>query len=63
MRRLARRAAEVPIIVLTATDDEFLATQAVQEGARVYAPKSAATAQLLELLLRETLRDSGDRSG
>jgi DNA-binding response OmpR family regulator len=55
MRRLIRTAPEIPIIVLTATDDELLASQAIQEGARDYVPKSAATAELLSRLLREVL--------
>jgi DNA-binding NarL/FixJ family response regulator len=55
LRRLAARAPQVPIIVLTATDDEMLADQAMQEGARDYVPKSAATAGLLERLIRQTV--------
>jgi two-component system cell cycle sensor histidine kinase/response regulator CckA len=58
LRRLLATAPDVPIIVLTATDDELLATQAMQEGALDYIPKSAATAELLERLLRATLRGS-----
>ena len=55
MRRLVAADPDVPIIVLTATDDEMLATQAMQEGARDFVPKSAVTPQLLERLVRETL--------
>src|SRR3954463_13394676 len=55
LRRLVAAAPEVPVIVVTATDDEMLATQALQEGARDYIPKSAATLDLLERLTRETL--------
>jgi DNA-binding response OmpR family regulator len=62
LRRLVAAAPEVPVIVVTATDDEMLATQALQEGARDYIPKSAATLNLLERLTRETLWGSGQGS-
>jgi DNA-binding response OmpR family regulator len=55
LRRLVAAAPEVPVIVVTATDDELLATQALQEGARDFIPKSAATLSLLERLTREIL--------
>jgi DNA-binding NarL/FixJ family response regulator len=59
LRQLAAAAPAVPIIVLTATDDEFLAAQALHEGAREYIPKSAATAGLLGQLLDEALDVGG----
>jgi DNA-binding response OmpR family regulator len=62
LRRLVAAAPEVPVIVVTATDDEMLATQAIQEGARDYIPKSAATLDLLERLTRETLGDRREGS-
>ena len=55
LRRLRGVAPTVPIIVVTATDDEMLAAQAIQEGARDYVPKSAVTMQVIRQLAREVL--------
>ena len=51
-RRLQSAAGEIPIVVLTASDDDGLAVSAVHAGAQDYLVKSSTDAQLLSRSLR-----------
>jgi PAS domain S-box-containing protein len=51
-RRLQNAAGELPIVVLTASDDDTLAVDAVHAGAQDYLVKSSTDAQLLGRSLR-----------
>jgi signal transduction histidine kinase len=50
--RLLQAAPSVPLVVLTGTDDEVLAVQAVHQGAQDYLVKGQVTGQLLVRALR-----------
>jgi PAS domain S-box-containing protein len=55
--RIVEKAPDIPIIILTGTDDEVLAVKALQEGAQDYLPKG----QLDNNLLARTIRYGMER--
>jgi DNA-binding response OmpR family regulator len=52
LRQLARRYPELPIVVLTALDDEAIGLQAVRDGAQDYLVKGQVDGKLLDRSLR-----------
>ena len=54
--RVKAEAPNLPIIILTATDDMTLATQAVEEGAQAYLVKAKINCDMLESTIEAALQ-------
>lgn len=61
VRRIGRQATEVPIIVMTGTDDSSLAMRAVQEGVQDYLIKGETSSDWLARCIRYAIERKRDR--
>ena len=56
--RIKAEAPDLPVIILTATDDMTLATKAIEEGAKAYLVKAQINNTLLERTIDYALQDT-----
>ena len=61
--RVRAEAPDIPIVILTATDDTTLAAKAVEEGAQAYLLKSQINSSVLERSIRYALQRKQAQAG